>query len=203
VKVRRIVMSLTPRFLRQKYYLRLLSSVQPPPDAFSCLQYIKPGDCVLDIGASIGLYSKLFSGWVGDRGLVHAFEPVAETFGYLSLSVRKLGLNNVVCHNAAVSSRNGQGKMIVPNGNFYRAELSNTGEEVSLVKLDDLFTEFVSFIKCDVEGHEIGVIEGATRLIERCHPVWLMEVKHAETVALMQDRGYRPIHLARWDWMFI
>jgi hypothetical protein len=33
----------------------------------------------------------------------------------------------------------------------------------------------MSFIKRDVEGPEVRVIEGATELIERCHPVWPME----------------------------
>ena len=199
---RRIVRSILPPVLRRQYYLRLLSRAQPEADALSCRQYIKPGDCVLDIGANIGVYSKLLSAWVGDSGLVHAFEPVAETFSYLSQNVRKLGLNNVVCHNAAVSSASGLGKMIVRNGNFYRAQLSDTGQEVGLVSLDDLFAGDVSFIKCDVEGHEVRVIEGATKLIERCHPVWLMEVSRPRTVELMRDRGYRGIHLLR-DWVFI
>jgi len=202
---RRIVRSLMPGVLRRKYYFRLLSGAPPPPDALSCRQYIKPGDCVLDIGANIGRYARLFSEWVGDTGRIHAFEPVAETFGYLSLNIRKLGLNNVVCHHAAVSSRSGLGTMIVPDGNFYRAELADTGEKVSLVKLDDLFTEDVAFIKCDVEGHEIEVIEGARKIIERNRPVWLMEVSRAETVELMRDLGYRGVRLQeeRQDWVFV
>jgi len=191
-----------PRVLRRRYYLRLLCCAQPERDSLSCRQYIKAGDCVLDIGANIGVYSKLLSEWIGGSGLVHAFEPVAETFDYLSQNVRELGLNNVVCHHAAVSSANGLGRVIVPNGNFYRAKLSDTGEEVTVVRLDDLFAGDVSFIKCDVEGHEIGVIEGATKLIERCRPVWLMEVAHPETVELMRDRGYRAIRLQQ-DWLFV
>ena len=191
-----------PRVLRRKYYLHLLKSAEPEPDALSCRQYIKAGDCVLDIGANIGVYSKFLSGWVGDQGRVHAFEPVRETFDYLSQSVRKLGLDNVVCYHAAVSSANGEGKMSVPDGNFYRARLSDRGQQVSLVKLDDLFAGEVSFIKCDVEGHEMEVIEGAAKLIERCHPVWLIEVAHPETLELMRDRGYRAIRLQQ-DWVFV
>ena len=199
---RRIVRSLLPPVLRRQHYLRLLQRAEPEADACSCRQYIRSGDCVLDIGANIGVYSKVLSAWVGDSGLVHAFEPVAETFGYLSQNVRKLGLKNVVCHNAAVSSANGLGKIMVRNGNFYQAQLSDTGEEVSLVKLDDLFAADVAFIKCDVEGHEKEVIEGATKLIDRCHPVWLVEVSQSQTIEMMQDRGYRAIHLER-DWLFV
>jgi len=33
-------------------------------------------DCVLDLGANMGFYTKLFSGLVGPHGSVFSFEPV-------------------------------------------------------------------------------------------------------------------------------
>jgi FkbM family methyltransferase len=202
---RRLVRSLLPRVLKREYYFRLLNRSPIPTDALSCRQYVKAGDCVLDVGANIGRYTKLFADWVGDGGHIHAFEPIAETFDYLSLNIRKLGLSNVSCHHAAVTSNAGKGKMKVPDGNFYRAELGDTGEEVALVALDDLFPGEVSFIKCDVEGHEVEVIEGAKKIVMRCHPVWLMEVSRAETLKLMQDLEYQAIRLdpGRQDWVFV
>jgi Methyltransferase FkbM domain len=101
-----------------------------------------------------------------------------------------------------MSSVNGLGKMIVPNGNNYRARLADAGQRVRLVNMDELFAGDVAFIKCDVEGHEIEIIESATNLIERGHPVWLIEVSGDRTIELMRERGYRAIHLLH-DWVFV
>src|SRR5688572_2698164 len=37
---------------------------------------IKPGDTVVDIGANLGYFTKLFSKWTGNKGSVIAIEPV-------------------------------------------------------------------------------------------------------------------------------
>jgi hypothetical protein len=34
----------------------------------------------------------------------------------------------------------------------------------------------VTFIKCDVEGHELAVVSGGKKFFERSKPAWLMEV---------------------------
>ena len=39
------------------------------------------GDCVIDVGANIGLSSTMFSGRVGETGVVVGLEPIEETFG--------------------------------------------------------------------------------------------------------------------------
>lgn len=44
---------------------------------------LAPGDCVWDIGANIGHYSREFSHTVGPEGLVCAFEPNPHTFARL------------------------------------------------------------------------------------------------------------------------
>jgi hypothetical protein len=45
------------------------------------------------------------------------------------------------------------------------------------------------------------VIEGATRLIERDHPVWLMETKSIAIVQRMTELGYVGMRLEH-DWLF-
>lgn len=49
--------------------------------------------------------------------------------------------------------------------------------EVPKCKLDEFGLGDVSFVKIDVEGHELEVLKGATVLIERARPVLLVEIE--------------------------
>jgi ubiquinone/menaquinone biosynthesis C-methylase UbiE len=40
---------------------------------------VRPGDVVWDVGANVGACTELFCRWVGENGLVVAFEPCAES----------------------------------------------------------------------------------------------------------------------------
>lgn len=73
---------------------------------------------------------------------------------------------------------------------------------VPLATLDELIVEPVSFIKIDVEGHEEAVLRGATAIIERHRPSFLIEVEERHNPGavrrvadLMEARGYRGFYL--------
>jgi FkbM family methyltransferase len=202
--IRRLLRPFIPVALRSRYYQILLARTPPESNAPFCREFVAAGDLVLDVGANIGVYTKLLSDWVGPEGSVNSYEPIPETFLYLRHNVEKFHLANVTLHNSAVSSRFGRTSMTVPNGNFYRASISPVGNrKIQLVRLDDEFagSRRVTFIKCDVEGHEREVIEGATRLIERDHPVWLIETKSLAVVQRMTELGHLGIRLKQ-DWLF-
>ncbi len=68
--------------------------------------------------------------------------------------------------------------------------------------IDSLFSELpynISFIKCDVEGHELQCIKGAVKIIEKSKPAWLIEISGNpvdlkssanETFKLLNIEGY-------------
>lgn len=193
-----------PHFLKCLYYQHLLAGLMPESDALTCVPFIHSGDMVIDIGANIGKYTKFLSEIVGPQGSVHSYEPIPETFSYLRHNVRKLRLSNVSLHQAAVSSYRGNLRMKVPKGNFYQAEISADGDQaVQIVRLDDEFRDSraISFIKCDAEGHEKEVIEGALNLIRRDRPVWLMETRSQPVIERIRELGYRADQLEH-DWLF-
>src|SRR5713226_1007597 len=45
------------------------------------------------------------------------------------------------------------------------------------------------FIKCDVEGHELGCIKGAARTLQNAKPTWLIAV--SGTFRMLRESGYK------------
>lgn len=193
-------------FLKSIHYRRLFNRARVPSDLEACRQYVNLGDTVLDIGANIGTYSKALSGFVGPEGQVHAIELIPETFGYLLDHVRTLG--NVFCYNAGISDTTGTQFAQIPprlpggGGHIYRAHLAESGTRVRTYRLDDLFPDLnPTFIKCDVEDHELAVIQGARRILAS-HPTWLMETDSAEVFDAMVALGYEKKQVGL-DWLFV
>jgi len=188
---------LVPHSLRQifrrEHYFRVVKNFpeENERDLFLCSRIIRKGDAVVDIGANVGVYTKFFAKDVGHEGLVFSFEPIRDTFLVLIFIVKRLGLKNVRCHQTAISRENGIKKMFIPldsagSPNIYEAAfltpgmLSKRAELVRSQRLDDALKDYVgkiSFIKCDVEGHEKSVLEGAKKIINKYQPALLVEAK--------------------------
>lgn len=161
-------------------------------DAGLVQKLIRPGDVVVDAGANIGYITALLARWVGTTGLVHAIEPIPETFQLLQRSMRELKLDQVRLHACGVSDSTGQAVMEVPTypdgaENFYESHLrtasdashQNRSFSVDLRTLDELVGDTrsrVAFIKMDVEGHEEPALRGASRLLAEARPALLVEI---------------------------
>src|SRR5262249_47620639 len=64
---------------------------------------------------------------------------------------------------------------------------------VRKLALDEFDLPRADLIKIDVEGMEMEVLAGAARVIERCHPVMLIEKIKADAAVLrmwLEARGY-------------
>lgn len=188
------------RVVRSRHYSNQLRQypMDAEPDLFGCQALLQPGDTVLDVGANIGVYTRFCSEFVGPAGAVHSFEPIPETYKYLSRNVAALGLQNVTCYNVAASDKDqAHAAMSMPEydsggANIYEARLSEQGNiPVKTARLDTLFPKLSpKLIKCDVEGHDLACIEGAVELIKRAQPIWIVEVSGPETFQLLESLGY-------------
>ena len=173
------------------------------------------GDNVLDIGAHAGWYTRVLSKAVGSHGFVHSFEPIPSTFSLLSFCVRHLRLRNVSLYNCAASRVNGTAMMTVPlypagGENFYQASLLTESDgsrplrqfSVELRTVDSVLPASpcpITFIKCDVEGHEAEALEGAAQTIERDRPALCVEVTGDPDAAGSPSHGIVS-SLARWGY---
>lgn len=163
------------------------------PDLAVVRQLVQGGDFAVDLGANIGVFTKVLSELVGPSGSVISVEPVPQTFDVLSRNVRSLGMTNVTCVNVAVSDSAGRVVMQLPDYvsggvNFYQASVvaRPDGEVVDSARqvvvpsqtLDTLVAGkgSVCFVKCDVEGHELACLSGAQDILESHRPAWLIEI---------------------------
>lgn len=213
----KILPNSTVQLIKKRHYLRLLqSSLLEKEPEIKVVQYlVRPGDFAIDIGANIGIYSKVLSELVGPGGRVYSIEPFPPTFEILYYNLRKLHLENVVLLNVAISDSNALVTMGLPYDSsgaetHYRASIMKDNTDQSKTKItnvqattiDSSFlrdAKKISFIKCDVEGHELACINGAKKFLAESQPAWLIEVsgdpEDTDSAAqvvfkILYDKGY-------------
>jgi len=185
------------------YQLRLLGRFD---SSFSFIpKYIKNRERAIDVGANAGFYSYFLSRLCRH---VEAFEPVPDA-GWL----RSYG-RNIRFHQVALSNRTGEAVMEVPVrsdgfvlGGYASlkqhalAELDGvTYKSITapMRRLDDYEFSDVGFIKIDVEGHELEVLEGAEATLGVCRPSLFVEIEQrhltrdmGDVFVFLRDLGYR------------
>lgn len=152
--------------------------------------FIQPNTVVVDVGAFIGTHARAFSALVGESGKVLSFEPHHETYRVLLENANLASTPNIQVLNCALGAADAN--VTVPplhfddRGNFGAAQLDAmnkplaAGEIISITTLDSFALERVGFIKIDVEGMEIAVLNGAIATIARCSPVIFAECNSLE-----------------------
>ena len=152
------------------------------------------GTTVIDIGANKGVFSIYMSRAAGVNGRLLAFEAQPELGRHLFDVKQSFALDNMTIVNKGLSSGSGvltMRRRSAGSGmaSFHNAAAEGMDEiEIPVIRLDDYVKENdtgpVSFIKCDVEGHELDVFRGAQQLLRRDQPVLLFECHDDEA-----DRG--------------
>jgi FkbM family methyltransferase len=136
---------------------------------------------VFDVGANVGDYSEFCLRLLGPQWLVHAFEPSPTTFQLLSERLSSAPKNRLRCHMLGFSDSqrqttlysSGPGATIASVERLerplreFKDEFSET---IQLTTIDQFCAqnaiEKIDFLKLDVEGHEIAVLRGASRMLD-------------------------------------
>ena len=142
--------------------------------------YNKSGIFV-DIGANVGNHSIFVSKMIGGPGVI-AFEPGIKQHSIfcVNIALNKLG-DHIKLHRFGLSDKSDV--LAMNHGgavNLGRARVTDglAGEIVSLEVGDEVLGgESISFIKIDVEGHELSVLRGLGAIIRTNHPKILIEVE--------------------------
>ena len=145
---------------------------------------VKQKDTVIDIGAQIGLMTKLFADLVGEHGKVYSFEPTPKTFSVLKDTIKINDIEKIVSPiQQAVSDKKGTAIFNVSDVDIDAANsLSNStrnhatsGIEVNITSVDEFVKDMsiskINFLKIDAEGAEYYVLLGAKNTIEKHKPI--------------------------------
>lgn len=167
-------------------------------------EIVNPGDTVIDVGANIGYNTVYLSHAVGQSGRVIALEPAGDNLDVLRRQLTENGVRNVTVH-AVAAGRARETRTL-----YLRGELSAVNSlfsdgcygpvtgtvPVPVVPLDDLVEGTAAVVKIDVEGAEVDVLEGMSRLLGR-PDIRLVVEWHP---ALQAAAGYDATALPRWLW---
>lgn len=169
------------------------------------------GSTLLDIGANKGIYTYWMSKKAGPDGRVIAFEPQPELGDFLHDLKDSFKLQNVTIINKGLSEKAGKFEMIRSVAGSGGARLLQDGDdfsayknlhtlEVEITTLDSFFSDKqdqkLSFIKCDVENHELQVFKGGEKTLRKHMPTILFECHHedakkGEVFSFLTDLGYK------------
>lgn len=146
--------------------------------------FLKQGDCFIDVGANIGLISIYASKRVGQTGKILSYEAHPDTYRWLNFNTTLNKIKNIESFNFALGSETGEAK-IYDNWQVNRGGASlvvknenSKSYAIQVKRLDDCLPENSKpkAIKIDVEGFELEVLKGAKQTVEIYKPILIIKV---------------------------
>ncbi|MGW0709886.1 FkbM family methyltransferase [Streptomyces sp. NPDC002643] len=162
------------------------------------LDELCPADCgtAVDVGGWYGPWTRRLS---GRARRVVTVEPVPRLARLLASATP----HNVRVVQAAASDRPGTARLWLPTGDdggrgvssLVRRDIHARALDVRCVTLDGLGLADVGFVKIDVDGNELAVLQGASGLLVRDRPALFIELESriqpiAPVVDLLAGLGY-------------
>lgn len=184
------IQALLPRRLRFYLHLHRVDRWGTFEHGYHLLpMLVDPNRAAIDVGGNEGLYAGKMARYTN---VVYVFEPIP----WFADDLRRKLPRRVKIHQTAVSNIIGRTTLRIPyKGSVEqhgtttiepsnKLENADSVQEISCdtVTLDSVVKEPVGFIKIDVEGHEISVLEGALRIIRSYHPI----------IAIESERRHNP-----------
>ncbi len=175
-----------------------------PDELATWLPYIPAGGTVIEVGANIGAFTLPLAKHVGPKGHVLAIEPQRDLAYMLCGSLILNDLHNVEVWNGACGADCSETRLAAIDygsvNNFGGYQLSQlqdrNGATIAVDLLDNVAANCdPCFLKIDVEGMELEVLDGGVVVIEEARPVICVEAnveeKNQALIDWLQARDYR------------
>jgi FkbM family methyltransferase len=154
-------------------------------------RFIAKDGIVIDVGGHAGQFSKLFAG-IAAQGCVFTFEPATYARVILRAALSLNRKHNVVIVPAGLATHSGCELLNIPvkrrrslgfglsHIGSDNSEHTTVQEPIVLITLDEFIEktgiERVDFIKADIEGWELRMLEGAGETLKRFRPTIMIEL---------------------------
>ena len=179
-------------------------------------QFFGDGVVAIDGGANLGVHTLEWARHMHGWGRVYAFEAQEYVFYALAGNVALNNCWNVTARWSALGPKDGHINIPEPDylqpGSFgslelrYKPTAEFIGQPISyededcvrtpMQAIDSMQLDRLDFVKLDVEGMEIEVLQGARATLERCKPIVMAEIiksDQAELARFLQELGYETI----------
>ena len=157
---------------------------------------LRKGDTAIDVGANGANWTYCLHRHIGDEGSLFAFEADPYYALATELAVKLMRLKGIhffrfglSCKNEEVFLRIADSDGQLYSGLGYVDKEAERNDEnvisVHLKTLDSLLKDYprllkTKLIKCDVEGYELYVFQGAIQILRTARPFVILEVGHFE-----------------------
>lgn len=150
------------------------------------------GQTIYDIGGYIGMFTIFFARSVGKNGKVLTFEPNPRNCTMIFEHLKLNNLNNVEVHQIALGKKREKATLAVRKSetgtgslqeDIKASILQEKGAETIQVEIDTLDNQITTnnlpkpdFVKIDVEGLEMDVLDGMRGIIKDYKPKLFIEI---------------------------
>ncbi len=146
---------------------------------------VQDGQTIMDVGGNIGWFSLTLAKMRKNLN-IYSFEPVPKTFDYLYRNVELNHSGHIKCFNLGFSNSEDTIPFFYYNQGSGNASMVNVSDrkdveiqECKVTRMDDFVNIHgldVDFIKCDVEGAELLVFQGAIETLKSQTPIIATEM---------------------------
>lgn len=181
------------------------------PDILTVINdYLPPGGTLVDIGANIGQHSLFAANLLKSTGgQVVSFEPIPKLAKQLKASIDLNRFDNIIVHELACSDQTTTAEINIVPHNIGASSLHHSGKSLQSLSIPTapadeylLLLERIDVIKIDTEGHEIAVLKGLHKTLQKFHPALIIEFSPTlstlantlygeEFFAILSPLGYR------------
>ncbi|WP_297295436.1 FkbM family methyltransferase [uncultured Brachyspira sp.] len=146
---------------------------------------------VFDVGAWKGDTAYFFSKKCSDKAKIYAFEPDKKAYDTLKMIKEKYKLNNVILENVLFSNKNEVIDFVSMTPNTPTVQMNAITVD-TFVEENNI--ERIDYLKMDVEGAEMHILEGSINTIKKFRPYLAIAIYHGGEL-FMEDFYKVPIFI--------